>query len=234
MLSGEKWDASHSCPNLLMALQAEISGDFYILESLPYWMWALGCQASHATAFVFCFCSWAGGMSLLFTSIWRLQTQVKKGKRKEGRKRNRQRRMSFSVSTPHCISSPRGPGSAGGQTTQQPQDWGEWEDEVWILASPLDSSAILYEILHPFQPPFPHLWNDVSFLLPPQVYHKDPLSHGCENMLQSVRFPHKCEAFLSITIWQMQSLVLLTQLSFTALGNLDFAYKLGKGGNICL
>lgn len=124
--------------------------------------------------------------------------------------------------------------SAGGQTTQQPQDWGEWEDEVWILASPLDSSAILYEILHPFQPPFPHLWNDVSFLLPPQVYHKDPLSYGCENMLQSVRFPHKCEAFLSITIWQMQSLVLLTQLSFTALGNLDFAYKLGKGGNICL
>lgn len=94
-----------------MALQAEISGDFYILESLPYWVWALGCQASHATAFVFCFYSWAGGMSLLFTSIWRLQTQVKKGKRKEGRKRNRQRRMSFSVSTPHCISSLRGPGS---------------------------------------------------------------------------------------------------------------------------
>lgn len=35
---------------------------------------------------------------------------------------------------------------------------------------------------------------------------------------------------LLITIWQMQSPVLLTQLSFTALGYLDFADKQGKGG----
>lgn len=53
-------------------------------------------------------------------------------------------------------------------------------------------------------------------------------------MLQSARFLRKQEAFLLMTIWQMQSLVLLTQLSFTALGNLDFADKLEKGGNICL
>lgn len=49
-------------------------------------MRVLGLQASHIVAFVFCFCSWDEGMSLLLISIWRLQTHTAEdGEGEEGR-----------------------------------------------------------------------------------------------------------------------------------------------------
>lgn len=69
------------------------SVDFYILESLSeaqmkcaaLRMKVLGLQASHIIAFVFCFCSWAEGMSFLLISIWRLQTHTVEEGEGEGR-----------------------------------------------------------------------------------------------------------------------------------------------------
>lgn len=65
-------------------------------------------------------------------------------------------------------------------------------------------------------PMFPPLkWRHLSTSL--QVCRKDPLDQRCENT--NVRGP------LLTTIWQMQSLVLLTQSSSMAPGNLDFIDK---------
>lgn len=94
-----------------------------------------------------------------------------------------------------------------------------WDEDRHLTAvpgpgiNPHRSQALWsYRILHHPEPPLLHLWNSNTFLLPPKVYHKDPLNHSCENTPQSVRSLPKHEVFSLMAIWQMQSLLLLTQL----------------------
>ena len=205
---------------------------------LPYPGLALGSQASHIITSVSCFCPKAEACPCSVPPGGCRHIQRRKGKGRKGRKRNRWlcgKRILFRLPLPplpwaHCVSqalSWRQPG-------RHSWCW-DGRDQVqlgWLLTPLLASSAVLYAILPLSQPPGSHLWNGDTLLRPFEF--KDPLNQSCENTLQSVRPLPKCEASLLITIWQMQSLVLLTQLSSTALGNLDFADKQGKGGNICL
>ena len=151
-----------SClPNLL---QRWICRDFLALyfrklilkpswDVLPYPGRALGPQASHTIAFVFCFCTRAEGTPFLLFSIWRLQTRAEEegGRgRKAGKEMDSCGLTRYSPASPH----PTSPSSRCSPSSRlrQPcrRTWCEdrgrvqWEDQVWSLTPPLTSSAMLY------------------------------------------------------------------------------------------
>ena len=163
-------------------------------------------------------------MSLLLISIWRLQTHAGENG-KEGRKRNGQlhpngQRMLVTISPPHPRSSLSRPSSLLESCPAATHGVGtgtECRGSTRCESSLHHLQALRYIQDPPLSNPhFPNFeMATPSFFS--QVCHKDPLNHSCENTWRSVRPLHKQETCLRVTIWQMQSPVLLTQLSFMAL-----------------
>lgn len=115
VLSDAQWRKMSCLPNLL---QRWLCRDFLVLyfrklilkpscNVLPHPGRALGPQASHAIAFVFCFCSRAEAMPVLLFSTWRLQTRAEEegGRgRKAGKEMDSCGLTRYSPASPHSQS----------------------------------------------------------------------------------------------------------------------------------